>query len=213
MKRTIHLHGTLGEEFGRQYILDVDSTAEAVRALSVVLEQGKEFLARIKAGEWHLLAGESVEKGQDFGDESMLRFGLGKNDLHIIPALAGSSGQGGGIAKVVIGVAIIVAATYFGGPAGGTTATKAVGAGSGVFTAASFKAMGIAIALSGVAQIMTPTPQVGSYSDREKPDERPSFLFMGAKNTTEQGGPVPVVYGEHLVGGTLVSYGTVLEEL
>ena len=43
MIRTVHLHGALGREFQRQYRIDVESPAEAVRALEEgVLEDIRE---------------------------------------------------------------------------------------------------------------------------------------------------------------------------
>lgn len=214
--RTIHLYGPLAEAFGPSYDLDVACPAEAVRALSVVL--GRRFVEILKAGEWHVVAGETLAEGEDVGDDRLLGFGLGRRDLHICPAVAGSGG-GGGIFKVVLGVALMAAAIYFAPPAVFAANGAALGGGLGAtaFAGLSYGSIamsGLIMALGGVSQMLASTPQqTSSYSNRESADDRPSFLFNGAKNTVEQGNPVPVLYGRMRVGGTVVSAGIEVEQL
>lgn len=52
-----------------------------------------------------------------------------------------------------------------------------------------------------------------SYADREKPEERPSFLFDGPTNTSTQGLPVPLVYGRMRAGSMVVSSGIAAEDI
>lgn len=51
------------------------------------------------------------------------------------------------------------------------------------------------------------TPTVKSYTSRNPPDQRTSYLFDGAVNTVAQGGPVPIIYGRMRVGSVVVSAG------
>ena len=216
--RTIHLYGPLAEEFGSSYCLDVASPAEAVRALTVLL--GQRFGEMVRDGSWHVLAGDSLETGEllDCGDEDMLKFGLGANDLHLVPAIEGSGG--GGIFKAVLGMALMAAAFYFAPPIASAVGPT-MGMGTTAFEVAGFSmtygniAMsGLIMSLGGLSQMLTSTPvQQSGYSSRETAEERPSFLFQGARNTVEQGNAVQVVYGRMLVGGTLVSAGTEVEQI
>ncbi|NDV19993.1 hypothetical protein GO013_11225 [Pseudodesulfovibrio sp. JC047] len=209
MMRTVYLHGYLGETFGTEFRLDIATPTEAVRAFAANF--GKRFLSMIRDGEWHIIAGESLDEGEDYGYQDMLALGLGASDLHIAPAVRGSSGRG--LAQIVIGVVIVIASIYTGGAAGGMSAS-AFSVGGASVSYGSLAAMGAMMAVSGIAQALTPVPKLGSgYGDREDVDERPSFLFTGPKNTTEQGGPVPVVYGRHRVGWTLVSSGVEVEQI
>ncbi|NDV20819.1 tail assembly protein [Pseudodesulfovibrio sp. JC047] len=212
MMRTVYLYGPLAEEFGREFRLDVTTPVEAVRALTVNL--GKKFGTMIRAGEWHVVAGDSFDEGDDLGvSDEMLTFGLGRNDLHIAPAMRGS--KGGGIFQAVLGVAIMAAAFWLAPPVVGA-AGPTMGMGTnlvGGFTYGNLAAFGGAMAFGGVAGMLTPTPQLGNYSARESAEERPSYLFTGPKNTTEQGGPVPVIIGKHQVGWTLVSSGITVEQI
>jgi predicted phage tail protein len=59
------------------------------------------------------------------------------------------------------------------------------------------------LVIGGVAQLLTPTPK----TSEDEGDPRKSFSFSGIQNTTRAGVPVPVVFGEMLVGGIVVSAG------
>ncbi len=43
--------------------------------------------------------------------------------------------------------------------------------------------------------------------------QRPSFLFNGSTNTSEQGSPVPLVYGQMRTGSVLISVGVQTENI
>jgi predicted phage tail protein len=63
--------------------------------------------------------------------------------------------------------------------------------------------VGITLILGGVAQLLTPTPKIS----KDEGDPRKSFSFSGIQNTNRAGVPVPVVYGETLVGSVVISAG------
>ena len=51
------------------------------------------------------------------------------------------------------------------------------------------------------------------FPDRAAPDDRPSFLFNGVTNNSQQGGPVPLVFGTHLVGSVVINAGLNAEDI
>jgi predicted phage tail protein len=57
--------------------------------------------------------------------------------------------------------------------------------------------------VGGIAQLLTPTPKIS----QDEGDPRKSFSFSGIQNTNRAGVPVPVVYGETLVGSVVISAG------
>ena len=61
--------------------------------------------------------------------------------------------------------------------------------------------IGLALALTGLSQMLTPVPPV---EEREQ-DPRLSFNFSGIQNTSRAGVPVPVIYGELIVGSVVIS--------
>ena len=68
--------------------------------------------------------------------------------------------------------------------------------------------LGASLVIGGVAQLLTPTPKLTQGADSEG-DPRKSYSFSGVQNTSRAGVPVPVVYGETLVGSVVVSAGGV----
>lgn len=85
MLRTVHLHGRLGERFGRQHRLEVSSPAEAVRALSF-LHAG--FREHVRDGRYAVTAGSGTfpDKCAAFEEAEALELQLGKQtDIHIAP--------------------------------------------------------------------------------------------------------------------------------
>jgi predicted phage tail protein len=84
-----------------------------------------------------------------------------------------------------------------------------VGAGitiAGVALSTILFGVGISLVLGGVAQLLTPTPKVLTGGDTEQ-DPRKSYSFSGIQNTSRQGTPVPIVYGETIVGSIVISAG------
>ena len=65
---------------------------------------------------------------------------------------------------------------------------------------------GLSMIFGGVSGLLTPKMGAGPQpSQQARPEDRPSFLFNGVTNNSQQGGPVPVVMGTHLVGSVLVA--------
>ena len=58
----------------------------------------------------------------------------------------------------------------------------------------------------GVVQLLMGSPSPDTMSN-ERPDSRPSYVFNGAVNVYEQGGPCPLVYGRTRAGSVIVSAG------
>jgi predicted phage tail protein len=65
---------------------------------------------------------------------------------------------------------------------------------------------GASLVLGGVAQLLTPTPRIPTGPDTQN-DPRKSYSFSGIQNTSRQGVPVPIVYGETIVGSVVISAG------
>jgi predicted phage tail protein len=59
------------------------------------------------------------------------------------------------------------------------------------------------LVLGGIAQLLTPIPKIGGAED----DPRKSYSFSGVQNVSRQGVPVPIVYGEMIVGSIVISAG------
>lgn len=124
---------------------------------------------------------------ENIGEDDLTMPAGGGEVIRIAPALAGAKK---GLLQTIVGVVLMVVGTYFG--------------------QAWLVQIGAALALGGVSQLLTPTPknQAGTQSDN-----KPSYIFNGAANTTAQGNPVPVLYGEMVVGSAVISAGMVAKEI
>lgn len=199
MLRNIHLHGALGEKYGREFRLSVKTAGEAVRALHVNFPG---FIDDVQQGSYEIIRGEVGPKGLWLDIDDLNDFNLGNADLHIVPAIEGSS-KGGGVIKTVLGVALVGGALAF---SGGSLAAPLAASGlmSGM-TFGNLAMVGLALTVAGVASLLTP-PKV-STSDQS------SARFTGPQNTYAQGNPVPLVYGRVITGSVMISCGMDVEPI
>jgi len=120
--------------------------------------------------------------------EDELHDPAGSQDIKIVPVVAGA----GAVGRIIAGVALIALSFI---PGLGTIA--------GIAISQIAFGIGASLVLGGVAQLLTPVPKVG----KTEQDPRTSFSFSGIQQTSRQGVPVPVIYGETLVGSVVVSAG------
>ena len=193
MLRKIRVYGKLASFLGqRTFEAAVDSAAEAVRFLAVNFPGLERHMAdqhyRVTVG------------GYDLGEDE-LADPVGQQVIKIMPVI---SGAGGGVGKIIAGVALFASAFFTGGATIGL-----LGLAAPLAVSTALAGVGISLALTGVAQLLSPTPRLsgpGTGGNREA-DPRESFSFSGIQNTSRQGLPVPIVYGETIVGSVVISAG------
>ncbi len=67
-----------------------------------------------------------------------------------------------------------------------------------------FLAIGVNMLISGVTDLITPDPKPFDVGRQEDPND-PNYNFTGLLNNTKQGVPINIIYGEMVVGSTVVS--------
>lgn len=192
--KVIRLYGVLGFKFGRVHHLAIDSPREAIKALSVLYEGFEQFLANA-----HLKGLEfAVFKGKRNISEDELNLDTSE-EIRIAPVIKGS--KRGGFFQTVLGIAMIGLAVW-------NTAFLAMSA----TTNSALMLGGAAMAIGGVVQMLSPQPR--GLSIRQDADNKPSYAFGGAVNTTAQGNPVPLLYGlgRREIGGAIISAGIYTED-
>ena len=197
--RVIRLYGTLGARFGRVHRLAVSNASEAVRALCILIPGFEAFLMGSKDRGLTY----SLFLGRDNIGHDRLNAPSGSSDIRIAPVVIGSKRSGG--LQTIVGVALVVAASYFSGgmfAAGGSSALIGGSSTTGWTIAAN---IGISMAMGGVMQMMS--PQLKGLGAMDRPDNRASYSFNGAVNTSAQGNPVGLLYGQLTVGSSVISAG------
>jgi predicted phage tail protein len=197
MLRKIKLYGKLAKFIGHRVLeADVATAAEAVRFL---LANWPELEAHMSDQHYR------VSIGTYDIDLEELHHPAGAAPISFVPVVTGAGAVGriiAGIALIALsfGIASLAAGAALAGSLSGF-ALQAIAFG----TQAGLLA-GIGLALGGVAQLLTPTPKVPQGADKQD-DPRKSYSFSGIQNTSRQGVPVPIVYGETLVGSVVISAG------
>ena len=186
---SVILYGELGKLYGKYHKYSVKSVPEAIRALSA---NYKKFRSSINEdGFYKVIVDKSPVSEEELGRTAT-------NTIKIIPVVQGA---GDGWGQIILGAVLVWAS---GGLASfGYAGFAGAAAGTGAWAVGA--ALGTAMVLGGVSQMLTKTPKMSAGADR--PDANPSYAFDGPVNTTAQGNPVPLAYGKVLAGSQVISAG------
>jgi predicted phage tail protein len=225
MQQVVRLLGDLGERYGAEHTYEnLRTPADAIKLLCINSPELQEEL--IHAHE-HGVGYRLIQADVDLGYED-LQLPLGSHDLILTPVVTGS---GDSTSQILVGVGLVAAAILLGPAAGGFLGLGAGlggAAGAGLVTgsvATAIGAIGASLILSGVSQMLSPQPVIpnlggvgggirgsgesgatdGPQSVVRGSNDRQSYMFTGAANTVGVGATIPVVYGEVITGGHLLS--------
>ena len=212
--RVIKVYGSLAKFLGqRSFKAAVNTPIEAIRFLLANFPQVESHIAenhyKISVGRNPLQIGDQPE---------LLTYPTAEFEpIRIIPTITGAGASGGQIAAGIGLIALAILA----GPAAGGFLGLGANAFAGTFTLGAVAAqaiggIGLALTLGGVAGLMAPTSNpngLATSGSDSASDPRKSFSFSGIQNVSRQGVPVPIVYGEVIVGSVVVSAGINTEEV
>jgi len=223
--RVIKVYGSLAKFLGqRSFKAAVDTPLEAIRFLIANFPKVEAHIAenhyKISVGRNALQIGDQPE---------LLTYPTAEFEpIRIIPVLEGAGSSGGAIAAGIGLVALAILTAPLGGGflglgAGAFTSTTGTAlvsgaatgfAATGFLSAASavIGSIGVGLALTGVSGLLSPTSAVPSGANSSY-DPRKSYSFSGVQNVARQGVPVPVVYGEVVVGSIVISSGVDTESV
>ena len=181
--REVRLYGHLGKRFGRIHHLAVETTAEAVRALCVVIEGFERYVLQHSAPGYRVWAGRANLGADDLAQPVGTR-----EVIRIVPVVEGAKRKG--LGQTIMGAVLVVAGIML------TPYDPILGP--------ALVQTGVAMIIGGVIQMLS--PQRGA-DGTEQDKNGPSYSFNGAVNVDAEGGCVPVLYGEMIVGSVVVSGG------
>lgn len=186
MLKTIKLYGVLGRKFGKEFHLAVESTREAVKALSVQVPGFEQFM--LTAHEQGIAF--AVFQDDENISEDQIDFETGAKVIKIVPKVIGAGGNG--VLQTILGaVMVVVGVVMLYIPGAQPFAASVIGAGIGMM-------------VGGIAQMMMPKMDEG---DQNQDGNRANNGFGGAVTTIAQGNPVPILYGQREVGGFIINAG------
>ena len=205
MMRVIKVYGKLAKHLGQRSFKAIARTpGEAVKfllanfpSLRAVLSEG-EYM--VSVGRHQLPLGDHPE---------YVGYPLaGQEPIRIVPVVSGAGGNRG-LTTAILGAALVATAIVTGGTslafgAGGFGLASGVTATAGLTAAAAVGNIGVGLILTGVAQMLTPTPSTDIETDS---DPRQNFSFSGVQNVARSGVVVPVIYGEVVTGSITISAG------
>ena len=186
MLKTIKLYGVLGKKFGKEFHLAVESTREAVKALSVQVPGFEQFM--LTAHEQGLAF--AVFQDDENISEDQIDFETGAKVIKIVPKVIGAGGNG--VLQTILGaVMVVVGVVMLYIPGAQPFAASVIGAGIGMM-------------VGGIAQMMMPKMDEG---DQNQDGNRANKGFGGAFTTISQFNLFPILYGQREVGGFIVNAG------
>ena len=208
--KVIKVYGALRERLGQcRFELNVATPAQAIKALCVnfpgldkwLIDSEQDGVAyRVRVGKEEATPADMSVLGLPWSEREV---------FSITPVIAGA---GGGFGRVLVGALLIGASFAFPG-AGlfgasafgvfGPLSAGTIGALTTVGTALS--AVGAGLVLTGVSQIISPTPPSGL--ELKEANRIQNFSFSGITNTSQQGLAVPIAYGRLFVGSAVISSG------
>ena len=213
--KVVKVYGQLREFLGQgRFEFVADTPQQALKALFAnfpglqkwIMDREKEGMAyRVTVGQDVIHNDDATGLFLPWSEREVFR---------IAPVLTGA-GRGSG--QIFLGVGLIAASFLLPGAGlfGATSifgAQAAVGVSTlSVLNAAAFgtalSAVGASLVLSGVAQMISPAPQISPFSRGKEAAKLESFSFSGVVNTSKQGLPVPIAYGRLFVGSAVLSSG------
>ena len=196
MLRKLKIYGELAQFVGhKEFEIQVDSLAKAVSFLVNNFPQVEKYMNpqyyQVKVGDYAV-------------NEEEIHHPIGQQDIHIVPVISGAGSTG----KVLLGAALIGIGMATGGITFASFFNPAMvpyapGFASATGLVKASIVLGGALVLSGVSDMLFPTPKAPQFSSEQDP--RLSFHFSGTQQTSRAGTPVPLVYGEIFTGSVVIS--------
>lgn len=189
MLTKVYLEGAMGRNFGREWKLDISTPIEALQLINANIPRfGQWIRDNLQRYENCMVICKYADGRIEALDNQALLMQRKPAEIHFTPLIAGSGKVFQWIAAaamVVIGVILCCIGQTYG---------------------AAFTNAGISFIVGGAGMLVSAviTAIMGKTRSNNS-DSDTSFYFNGAENTTQQGVPVPLVFGRCKVGSAVIS--------
>lgn len=189
MLTKIYLEGAMGRNFGREWMLDIHTPAEALQLIQANMPRfGQWIRDNLKRYEKCMIICKYADGRIEALDEKTMLMRKEPQEIHFVPTVYGA----GKFMGVIIGAAMFVVGAVLCAPMFGALAP----------------AFGQALMVAGAGMLISSivTAIMGRVkSNNNNDDDQTSYYFNGAQNTTRQGVPVPLIFGRCKVGSAVIS--------
>lgn len=182
--RRIYLYGAMADKFSKEPIeLAVDTIAEINLAFKSIFPEWRDHI-REYPNIAFILSDDDKANARPISPEFIeMSFGSA-NEIHLVPEAVGEW------------AAALVAVKAF--------AVKA-------FVINILTSFAVSTVLGMISKALAPSPDTGAGNKNVASNE--SFIYNGAINSMQQGGPVPLVYGYFMTGSTVISTSIDIEQM
>ncbi len=199
----ITLHGKLGKHVGKTWNLAVTSVGEAMRAIEQNSKKklykfladndklGVKYRVLINKRDFLCETTPNLEDPKSIVNSELVCEIMDLETIDIIPIIEGT--DDGGIFSTILGAILIVVGIIVAMVPGFAPL------GVGIVT------VGIGLLAAGIVAMLSKPPKFEDFREIDGSTGRTSYLFNGPENTTREGGPVPVGYGNLIVGSQVIS--------
>ena len=214
--KVVKVYGALRKYLGQcRFQFEADTPAQAIKALCVnfpgldkwLLDSEQNGVSyRVSIGKEKIASDDLTPLVMPWSERQV---------FSITPVIAGAGRTG---AMIGIGIGLIALSFLVPGLGAGATLAQAevaatiFGTQMSAMAAASF-AVGASLVLTGIGNLISPTPTFSAMERGKEASRFESFTFSGITNTVQQGLPVPICYGRAYIGSSVISSGLDVDQL
>lgn len=175
--QTVLLSGSLARLFGREHRMTTSGGFRDIMGYFKQFPGFEKFMTESAAKGVRF----AIFNGRENIGEADIAKPTGREVVRIVPVVTGS--KRAGLLQTVLGAVLLVVSIWYPGLA----------------------PAGFAMLAGGALQMLS--PQAKGLGTQDSPNNRPSYSFNGAVNTSVQGGCVGLLYGRMIVGSSVISAG------
>ena len=195
--KVVKVYGALRKRLGQcRFEFDVATPAQAIKALCVNFPGLDKWLIDSEQDGVGYRVTVSREKVTEENFAPLLMPFSDREVFSITPVVAGA---GRGTGQIIAGLALIAVSIAVPAAALGLKSMLSIGL------------FGGSLLLQGIAQAISPQPELNSTLDESVQLE--SFTFSNVVNTSRQGMPCPIAYGRVFVGSAVLSSGLDVDQV
>lgn len=194
MRKKIFFHGSLKKLLPEPFEVNANSPLEAMRALVAHHPHLQKVVSFDDRPLVQICGFESRQSLTAVTEEP---------EFHIVPAMIGAGGNGGGFAKIVIGAVIIAAAVLSFGT--GATLAAMWSSAQATIGGSLLISLGASLVFGGLLSFLSPAPPRDTGQSAAADPEASKYLGIG-QNTTRIGTRIAIGYGRDRVYGHFLSF-------